>query len=64
MHVHLIYVQGFRPVLAHAAYKYLLHIDGQGLSSRLEQFLPLSSLVLKEESGYVGEEMSRCLVVC
>ncbi|GLC45641.1 hypothetical protein PLESTB_001789300 [Pleodorina starrii] len=36
----------------HAQYKYLLHLDGQALSSRLEQLLPLRSLVLKEESGY------------
>jgi hypothetical protein len=33
-------------------YKYLVHVDGQGLSSRLDQLLPLGSLVLKEESGY------------
>ncbi|GLI70499.1 hypothetical protein VaNZ11_015405 [Volvox africanus] len=36
----------------HAAYKYLLHLDGQALSSRLEQLLPLRSLILKEDSGY------------
>ncbi|GFR44984.1 hypothetical protein Agub_g6258, partial [Astrephomene gubernaculifera] len=35
----------------HAEFKYLLHLDGQALSSRLEQLLPLRSLVLKEESG-------------
>mmetsp|Transcript_11697 Transcript_11697/g.25086 ORF Transcript_11697/g.25086 Transcript_11697/m.25086 type:complete len:439 (-) Transcript_11697:325-1641(-) len=36
----------------HASYKYLLHLDGQSCSSRLEQLLALGSLVLKEESGY------------
>ncbi|KAG2485477.1 hypothetical protein HYH03_015752 [Edaphochlamys debaryana] len=36
----------------HAAYKYLLHLDGQATSSRLEQLMPLRSLILKEESGY------------
>lgn len=36
------------------AARYLLALDGQGLSSRLEQLLPLGSLVLKEESGYYG----------
>lgn len=35
-------------------YKYLLHLDGQSCSSRLEQLLVLNSLVLKEESGYVA----------
>lgn len=33
-------------------YKYLAHVDGQGLSSRLDQLLPLGSLIFKEESGY------------
>ncbi|KXZ41246.1 hypothetical protein GPECTOR_608g690 [Gonium pectorale] len=37
-----------------AGYRYLLHVDGQGLSSRLEFLLTLGSLVLKEESGYVA----------
>jgi len=36
----------------HAKYKYLVHMDGQGLSSRLDQLLPLNSLIFKEESGY------------
>uniref|UniRef100_A0A7S0WR46 Glycosyl transferase CAP10 domain-containing protein n=1 Tax=Chlamydomonas leiostraca TaxID=1034604 RepID=A0A7S0WR46_9CHLO len=36
----------------HAAYKWLLHLDGQGLSSRFEQLLHLRSLVIREESGY------------
>lgn len=35
-------------------YRYLLHLDGQSCSSRLEQLLVLNSLVLKEESGYVA----------
>lgn len=35
----------------HAAQRWLLHLDGQTCSSRLEQLLPLGSLVLKEESG-------------
>jgi hypothetical protein len=38
--------------LSFCRYKYLVHVDGQGLSSRLDQLLPLGSLVLKEESGY------------
>lgn len=29
-------------------------LDGQALSSRLEQLLPLRSLVLKEDSGYTS----------
>lgn len=52
--------QGFRTLVDHAAYKYLLHVDGQGLSSRLEQLLPLRSLVLKEESGYAGACRGTC----
>lgn len=32
--------------------RYLLHLDGQACSSRLEQLLPLGSLVFKEDSGY------------
>lgn len=40
------------PLPAMAAYRYLLHTDGQGLSSKLEMLLALGSLVLKEESGY------------
>ena len=33
-------------------YKYLLHIDGITCSSKLEQELPLGSLIFKESSGY------------
>eukprot|EP00195_Chlamydomonas_chlamydogama_P008851 CAMPEP_0202897950 /NCGR_PEP_ID=MMETSP1392-20130828/6577_1 /ASSEMBLY_ACC=CAM_ASM_000868 /TAXON_ID=225041 /ORGANISM="Chlamydomonas chlamydogama, Strain SAG 11-48b" /LENGTH=391 /DNA_ID=CAMNT_0049583727 /DNA_START=248 /DNA_END=1424 /DNA_ORIENTATION=- len=40
------------PLTEHARYKYLLHVDGQALSSRMEQLLPMNSLVFKEESGY------------
>jgi len=40
------------PMLKHAQYKYLLHLDGQALSSRVDLLLPLNSLLLKEESGY------------
>ncbi|KAG1671559.1 hypothetical protein FOA52_011281 [Chlamydomonas sp. UWO 241] len=36
----------------HAQFKYVVHLDGQGLSSRLDQLLPLNSVVFKEESGY------------
>ncbi|GAX76168.1 hypothetical protein CEUSTIGMA_g3612.t1 [Chlamydomonas eustigma] len=43
---------GHIKMLDHAQYKYLVHLDGQGLSSRLDQLLPLNSLVFKEESGY------------
>ena len=48
-------------VVAHASHRarvrrrYLLHLDGQGLSSRMEQLLPLGAVVFKEESGYYGE---------
>jgi len=42
------------PMSKHSAYKYLVHVDGQGLSSRLDQLLPLNSVVFKEESGYRG----------
>ena len=31
--------------------RYLVHMDGQACSSKLEQALPLGSLVFKEESG-------------
>eukprot|EP00955_Chlamydomonas_euryale_P082409 363718-Chlamydomonas_euryale.AAC.8 len=40
------------PMADHARFKYLLHLDGQTCSSRLEQLLVMGSLVLKEESGY------------
>eukprot|EP00201_Polytomella_parva_P022576 CAMPEP_0175045136 /NCGR_PEP_ID=MMETSP0052_2-20121109/4226_1 /TAXON_ID=51329 ORGANISM="Polytomella parva, Strain SAG 63-3" /NCGR_SAMPLE_ID=MMETSP0052_2 /ASSEMBLY_ACC=CAM_ASM_000194 /LENGTH=535 /DNA_ID=CAMNT_0016308575 /DNA_START=356 /DNA_END=1963 /DNA_ORIENTATION=+ len=36
----------------HAQFRYLVHLDGQGPSSRLEQLLPLQSVVLREMSGY------------
>ncbi|GIL69192.1 hypothetical protein Vretimale_12585 [Volvox reticuliferus] len=39
-------------MLRHTHYKYLAHLDGQGISSRLEQLLSLGSLVFKEASGY------------
>ncbi|GLI62738.1 hypothetical protein VaNZ11_005470 [Volvox africanus] len=39
-------------MLRHSHYKYLAHLDGQGISSRLEQLLSLGSLVFKEASGY------------
>ena len=29
-----------------------VHLDGQALSSRMEQLMPLNSLIFKEESGY------------
>ncbi|PNW78714.1 hypothetical protein CHLRE_09g387652v5 [Chlamydomonas reinhardtii] len=41
-----------RDMSYHASNKWLLHLDGQTCSSRLEQLLVLGSLVLKEESGY------------
>ncbi|GFR46627.1 hypothetical protein Agub_g8232 [Astrephomene gubernaculifera] len=41
-----------RDMLHHASHKWLLHLDGQSCSSRLEQLLVLGSCVLKEESGY------------
>ncbi|GFR44982.1 hypothetical protein Agub_g6256, partial [Astrephomene gubernaculifera] len=40
------------PMEQHADWRYLLHVDGQGLSSKLEVLLTLGSLVMKEESGY------------
>ncbi|KAG2494086.1 hypothetical protein HYH03_007726 [Edaphochlamys debaryana] len=40
------------PMAAHAEYKYLLNLEGQGISSRLEHILAMGSLVLKEASGY------------
>ena len=33
-------------------FKYLLHIDGITCTSKLEQMLPLGSLIMKEQSGY------------
>ncbi|KAG2495992.1 hypothetical protein HYH03_005916 [Edaphochlamys debaryana] len=41
-----------RPLLHHASIKYLANMEGQGISSRLEQLLPIGSLVFKEASGY------------
>ncbi|KAG2484896.1 hypothetical protein HYH03_016377 [Edaphochlamys debaryana] len=41
-----------KDMLYHASHKYLLHLDGQSCSSRLEQLLVLGSAVVKEESGY------------
>lgn len=34
-------------MLEHARYKYLVHVDGQALSSRMEQLMPLGSLIFK-----------------
>ncbi|GIL74228.1 hypothetical protein Vretimale_1982 [Volvox reticuliferus] len=42
------------PMEGHMEYRYLLHVDGQGLSSKLETLLTLGSLVMKEESGYMA----------
>ncbi|EFJ49904.1 hypothetical protein VOLCADRAFT_89378 [Volvox carteri f. nagariensis] len=42
------------PMKDHMEYRYLLHVDGQGLSSKLETLLTLGSLVMKEESGYMA----------
>ncbi|KAG2441465.1 hypothetical protein HXX76_003087 [Chlamydomonas incerta] len=44
----------FLPMDQHSRYKYVLHVDGQGLSSKLEFLLALGSLVLKEDSGYMA----------
>ncbi|KAG2488892.1 hypothetical protein HYH03_012522 [Edaphochlamys debaryana] len=41
-----------RPLKYHANFKYLANLEGQGISSRLEQLLPMGSLVFKEASGY------------
>lgn len=35
-----------------AQFKYLLHLDGQSVSSRVEQLMALNSVMFKEESGY------------
>ncbi len=40
------------PAPAACRRRYLLHLDGQALSSRMDQLLPLNSLIFKEESGY------------
>lgn len=40
------------PMHRHGQYKYLVHLDGQALSSRMDLLLPLNSLIFKEESGY------------
>ncbi|KAG2454232.1 hypothetical protein HYH02_001266 [Chlamydomonas schloesseri] len=40
------------PMLRHTEYKYLINLEGQGISSRLEQLLPMGSAVFKEASGY------------
>ncbi|KAG1677239.1 hypothetical protein FOA52_013438 [Chlamydomonas sp. UWO 241] len=45
-------IDGFVTMEHHASFKYLVHLDGQGLSSRLDQLLPLKAMVMKEESGY------------
>ncbi|KAG2489399.1 hypothetical protein HYH03_012040 [Edaphochlamys debaryana] len=44
--------EGKRSMLNHTAFKYVVNLEGQGISSRLEQLLPLGSLVFKEASGY------------
>lgn len=44
-------VQGRMPMRRHGQFRFLAHLDGQGLSSRLEQLLTLGSVVFKEESG-------------
>ena len=36
-------------MIDHAGYRYLLHLDGQSCSSRLEQLMTMGSVVLKEE---------------
>ena len=36
----------------HAAYKYLLHLDGNSASNRLQQLLALNSVVIKQASLY------------
>ncbi|KAG2453556.1 hypothetical protein HYH02_001775 [Chlamydomonas schloesseri] len=41
-----------QPMKTHAEYKYLVNLEGQGISSRLEQLLPLGSAVFKQASGY------------
>lgn len=54
-----------RDMSYHASNKWLLHLDGQTCSSRLEQLLVLGSLVLKEESGAAagsGPEGGGCVL--
>jgi hypothetical protein len=41
-----------KPMRDWAAHKYVVHLDGNACSSKLEQELPLGSLVFKEMSGY------------
>ena len=41
-----------KPIRDWAAHKYVVHVDGNACSSKLEQELPLGSLVFKEVSGY------------
>ncbi|KAG2454068.1 hypothetical protein HYH02_001109 [Chlamydomonas schloesseri] len=43
---------GMQPMAGHARFKYLINLNGQSISSRLEQLLPLGSLVFTEASGY------------
>ncbi|KAG2432507.1 hypothetical protein HXX76_008852 [Chlamydomonas incerta] len=43
---------GMQPMAAHARFKYLINLNGQSISSRLEQLLPLGSAVFTEASGY------------
>ncbi|GLC40227.1 hypothetical protein PLESTM_001017600 [Pleodorina starrii] len=47
-----VHFSGMRPMSVHARYKYLVNLEGQALSSRMEVLLPLGSLVFKERSGY------------
>ncbi len=49
-------------MLYHSSHKWLLHLDGQSCSSRLEQLLALGSLVVKEESGGGGRDRGVALV--
>lgn len=40
-----------------------IHLDGQGLSSRLDQLLPLGSLVFREQSEcYMTMVVTQCLL--
>ncbi|KAG2496588.1 hypothetical protein HYH03_005410 [Edaphochlamys debaryana] len=47
-------LHGKVPFMDHTLYRYLVHLDGVALSSRLEQLLTLGSLVVKEESGLIA----------
>lgn len=47
-HMDVLDVRSSMPMIRYAKHKYVVHLDGWGCSSRLEQYLPLNVVVFKE----------------